>query len=88
MAATQTEAADYQEHDATYWEEYWKLQGPPKLVRQTNQMAPSEDEADFADLEAAIEKYGEEYQESIAPSEDWEGLAKSLDEFMETLPGV
>jgi hypothetical protein len=96
MAETQTEEEDPK--DDTYWEEYWKLQGPPKLVRQTNQMAPSEDEyesaKDFADLEAAIEKYG---QGSIAPktphtstesSEDWEGLAKSLDEFMETLPGV
>ena len=88
--------ADYQEHDASYWEEYWKLQGPPKLVRQTNKMAPTEDEydtaKDFADLEAAVEKYGEDYPGSIAPkiprppSEDWDGLAKSLDEFMEKLP--
>jgi hypothetical protein len=102
--ATQTdhvtveEAADYQEHDASYWEEYWKLKGPSPLVRQTNQMPPSEDEydtaQDFADLEAAIEKYGEDYPGSIAPkiprppSEDWDGLAKSLDEFMEKLPDV
>ena len=96
MAATQTEAVDYQEHDASYWEEYWKLQGPSPLVRQTNQMPPTEDEADtakdFADLEAAVEKYGEDYPGSIAPkiprppSEDWDGLAKSLDEFMEQLP--
>ena len=98
MAATQTEAADYQEHDASYWEDYWKLQGPPKLVRQTNKMAPTEDEydtaKDFADLEAAVEKYGEDYPLSIAPkipkppteTEDWDGLAKSLDEFMENLP--
>ena len=88
--------ADYQEHDASYWEEYWKLQGPPKLVRQTNEMPPTEDEydtaKDFADLEAAVEKYGEDYPGSIAPkiprppSEDWDGLAKSLDEFMEKLP--
>jgi hypothetical protein len=88
--------ADYQEHDASYWEEYWKLQGPPKLVRQTNKMPPTEDEydtaKDFADLEAAVEKYGEDYPGSIAPkiprppSEDWDGLAKSLDEFMEKLP--
>jgi hypothetical protein len=102
MAATQTEAVDYQEHDASYWDEYWKLQGPPKLVRQTNQMAPTEDEydtaKDFADLEAAVAEYGEDYPGSIAPkipkppkltstdSEDWDGLAKSLDEFMEKLP--
>jgi hypothetical protein len=96
--ATVEEAADYQEHDASYWEEYWKLKGPSPLVRQTNQMAPSEDEydtaQDFADLEAAIEKYGEDYPGSIAPkiprppSEDWDGLAKSLDEFMEKLPDV
>lgn len=86
MASTQTED---QEHDASYWEEYWKLQGPPKLVRQTNQMAPDEYDTaqDFADLEAAVE----DYQGSIAPkprtdSEDWDGLAKSLDEFMEQLP--
>ena len=90
--------ADYQEHDASYWEEYWKLQGPPKLVRQTNEMPPTEDEydtaKDFADLEAAVEKYGEDYPLSIAPkipkppteTEDWDGLAKSLDEFMENLP--
>lgn len=84
--------------DASYWEEYWKLQGPPKLVRQTNEMPPTEDEADtakdFADLEAAVEKYGEDYPGSIAPkiprppSEDWDGLAKSLDDFMEKLPEV
>ena len=89
------------EEDAAYWSDYWKLEGPPKLVRQTNKMAPTEDEydtaQDFADLEAAVEKYGEDYPGSIAPkiprppltssgSEDWDGLAKSLDEFMEKLP--
>jgi hypothetical protein len=95
--ATQTDqatAADYQEHDASYWEDYWKLKGPSPLVRQTNKMAPDEYDTaqDFADLEAAIEKYGEEYPGSIAPkiprppSEDWDGLAKSLDEFMAKLP--
>ena len=91
--ATQTDQATV-EHDASYWEEYWKLKGPSPLVRQTNKMAPDEYDTaqDFADLEAAIEKYGEEYPESIAPkiprppSEDWDGLAKSLDEFMAKLP--
>ena len=82
MAATQTEAVDYQEHDAAYWSEYWKLEGPPKLVRQTNKMAPDEYDTaqDFADLEAAVEEY------PSSGSEDWDGLAKSLDEFMEKLP--
>ena len=98
MAATQTEDQAEDPKDDTYWEEYWKLQGPPKLVRQTNEMPPTEDEADtakdFADLEAAVEKYGEDYPGSIAPkiprppSEDWDGLAKSLDDFMEKLPEV
>ena len=37
MAATQTE-----DKDAAYWSDYWKLEGPPKLVRQTNKMAPDE----------------------------------------------
>ena len=91
--ATQTDQATV-EHDASYWEEYWKLKGPSPLVRQTNKMAPDEYDTaqDFADLEAAIEKYGEEYPGSIAPkiprppSEDWDGLAKSLDEFMAKLP--
>jgi hypothetical protein len=102
MAATQTEAVDYQEHDDSYWDEYWKLKGPPKLVRQTNEMPPTEDEydtaKDFADLEAAVAEYGEDYPGSIAPkipkppkltrteTEDWDGLAKSLDEFMGKLP--
>ena len=83
MAATQKEAVDYQEHDAAYWSDYWKLEGPPKLVRQTNKMAPDEYDTaqDFADLEAAIE-------EPRPPSEDWDGLAKSLDEFMEKQPVV
>jgi hypothetical protein len=46
-------------------------------------MAPDEYDTaqDFADLEAAIE-------EPRPPSEDWDGLAKSLDEFMEKLPVV
>ncbi len=101
MAATQTEDQAEDPKDDTYWEEYWKLQGPPPLVRQTNKMAPTEDEydtaKDFADLEAAVEKYGEDYPGSIAPkipkppkltrteTEDWDGLAKSLDEFMDNL---
>ena len=75
MAATQTESADYQEDDS-YWEDYWKLQGPSKLVRQTNKMAPTEDEAESA---PKIPKPPTE-------TEDWDGLAKSLDEFMENLP--
>lgn len=99
MAATQTDQAEDPKDD-TYWSDYWKLEGPPKLVRQTNKMAPTEDEydtaQDFADLEAAVEKYGEDYPGSIAPkiprppteSEEWDGLAKSLDEFMEKLPQV
>jgi hypothetical protein len=69
MAATQTEEDP---KDDSYWEDYWKLQGPPKLVRQTNKMPPTEDEA--------------ETTPHLTEPDDWDGLAKSLDEFMEKLP--
>jgi len=51
-------------------EEYWLKHGPCKLTRMSNECPLDEDEADtakdFADLAEAVEKFGEDYEGSIA----------------------